>query len=290
MASVTCPQCGTPVLSGAAICTACGHQLDEPVAAAPPVDVVAPEQANADAPYESPPPRTTLPGTEVPQKPRTSLDAPRLLNETRERWGVEASSPTFIAALLMAALAFLIGTYAVISYLIADLGEVRQKLDAAIWLQLASGAGIGAAALLVLERWRSSTVPADSRGLDLRVGLAICALVLIFVLLGLFKGQDESQDAMDAWMSYAQLFAILAIGWFAISRPIPLEVMSLPSVVIGMGAVAVGLILLLIGTLQARSDDFSSFVSGLSFQGAGIALMLLALGWFLGLTPRRTVG
>jgi hypothetical protein len=177
---------------------------------------------------------------------------------------------------------------AVTSYLIAGDADTLQKLDAATWLQLARGLAIGGAALLVLARWQSPSQrsPADRPNPDLTIGLGIAAFAGLFSLLGLFKGLDESFDAQNAWFNFALIFAFLAAGWFAISRPVPPNVGTLAAHAVGIGLVVAGVIALVIGQIQGLSEDFSTYVSGLSFQGVGTVAMILALAWFLGMRPR----
>jgi hypothetical protein len=190
-----------------------------------------------------------------------------------------------IAGLSMALIGLLISIPAVFSYLTAGDADTLQKLDAATWLQLARGLVIGGAALLVLARFQA---PADGGPVgwpnpDLTIGLGIAGFAGLFSLLGLFKGLDESFDAQNAWFLFAIIFAFLAIGWFAISRPVPQTVGTLATPMIGIVLVAVGVIALVIGQIQGLSEDFSTYVSGLSFQGVGTVAMLLAFAWFLGM-------
>jgi hypothetical protein len=280
----TCPQCGNALPPGEGACPICGHQLQVgPSQSPPPQDPPSPA-----APGAPPPP----PAAEAPRPaggPATAQATAAVsdvIDQTLERWNV-ARSGILIAAFVLALLAFLVATFANISYLSAGDIDSNQKFDAQIWFNLALGAAIAAAALLILVRWQSGRPGAASMDSpDFRVGMAMAGLVALFCLAGLFKGFDDSFDAQDSWFNYARVFAFLTIGWLVISRPIPQAVAGMSSVTIGLLIVAVGAGALVLGQFMGLSDDFSTFVTGVSFQSLGVVAMFLALGWFLGLERR----
>lgn len=256
--AATCPNCGNALAEGVSTCANCGHQL---------------------APPSSDPPPSGGPTFSRPAAPSAvNVD----LAEMRKRWGVK-QTPYFTTALALAAVALAVGTLAVISYLIAGDTDTEQKLDAQAWFSLSIGLSIGAAAVMILVRLQSGAPAAAADKQDWQFALVILGFAAIFSLLGLFKGFDKGLDALDAWFSYATLFAFLAVGFFALSRPTPAALGGLKAPVIGVIVIAVGVLLLLIGTMQARSNDFSTYASGLAFERFGQVLMLVALAWFLGL-------
>jgi hypothetical protein len=108
-------------------------------------------------------------------------------------------------------------------------------------------------------------------------------LTAAFLLAGLFKGTDESYEALDAWYRYAQLFAFLAIGWCAISRPVPSALGTMNSLMVAYIAAGVAGAAGLIGLLMGLSNDNSTFLTGLSFQSVGLVVALLIIAWFLGM-------
>ena len=227
-------------------------------------------------------------GSEMGDRPARQVTAPSVdLNAMRERWGVE-QTPVLLAGLLLTALALLAGSLGVTSYLIAGDDEFLQKLDAQVWLRLALGLAFGGAALLVFARWQSPRlrVATGEKNPDLNIGFVLGGLTLVFAFAGMIKGLDESFDATNAWFGYAYVFAVVTIGWFAISQPVPDAVGTVSASAIGLGLVAAGVIALVIGQVQGMSEDNSTFISGLAFQGLGTVAVLLALGWFLGLRPR----
>jgi hypothetical protein len=207
-----------------------------------------------------------------------------MITDVRSRWGVE-QSPVFIAMLVMAAAAILFATVAVTSGLIAGDDEFEQRFDASVWFQLATPLAIGAAALCVLLRWQSGPTRGEAHREDQTFLYALMGLSLIWALLGVFKGFDEGLDAADYWFSYSLVFALLAVGFAALARPTPAVLGTVNSVSFGLGWVGLGVVLALIGTIQGRSNDFSTFASGIALQQAGLVLMTLALAWFLGLRP-----
>jgi hypothetical protein len=207
-----------------------------------------------------------------------------MLADVGSRWGV-AQGPIFIAAIIMAALAVLLSTIGVISFLTAGDGETLQKFDAEVWFWVATGLAIGAAAFCILLRLQGKelTGAPDPSGPDLPAGLVLQGLTLAFIVAMLIKGFDESFDAVFAWASYAEIFAVLAIAWFVITRPTPKALAGLDASVVGMGAVAAALVVLVIGLFQGRSEDFSTYVQGVAFLRGGIVVMLLAFAWFIGM-------
>ena len=50
---------------------------------------------------------------------------------------------------------------------------------------------------------------------------------------------------------------------------------------------AAGIILLLIGQIQGLSNSLDSYIGGLAWQAMAISVIILDLGWFLGMQPRR---
>jgi hypothetical protein len=205
-----------------------------------------------------------------------------MLDDVRSRWGV-GQSPALIGALVLALVALAVGTLAVISYLIAGDDEPSQKFDAQVWFALALPLAFGAAALFVLVRLQSGPLRGEAGAQDWQGYLVLNGFAVVFALLGLIKGFDESFEALDAWFSYSVVFSFLALGLAAVARPVPATVAGTSASVVGLAAVGIAVVILLIGTLQGRSDDFSTYAQGISLQRAGFVLMILAFAWFSGM-------
>lgn len=274
MTTANCPNCGAEIDAGREVCSACGYtpatgasEGSSPPAASPaPTPVHDPASASPK-------------GAGVP-----SVNA--VVDDLRERLGVERS-PYFLAGLGFALIALVIGSLAVASYLTAGSGEIDQKFDAQVWFTLATGAAIACTALLVYVRLQSGGPPAVTQQ-NLQISLGLLGLTLVWTLLGLYKGLDEGIDAVDAWMSYAGVFAFLAIGWYAVARPTPNVLAGVPAATIGLVAIGVASAMLVIGLVQGRSDDFSTYVTGITWQRGGVVLMLLAFAWFAGMRPNSS--
>jgi hypothetical protein len=267
--SGNCPNCGSTLPPGAIACARCGHKLAEP------------------APTEAPPaagPTFQKPSAQQQQ----SIDLAGAFADVRKRWKVEHSN-VFIAALAMAVLAFLISTIAGPSLVAAGDDAFDRRIDNGVWLQLAFGLALGAAALCILIRWESGPpeMTADTERIDFRVGAGLAGVTLLFMLLSLFKGFDGSFDGVDSWFRYAMVYAALVVAIFAISRPIPPTIGGTTSTMVGQVAIGIGAALLVIGQFMGLSNSNDTFVNGLAFQSVGIILMILSLGWFLGLQPKN---
>lgn len=267
--SGNCPNCGSTLPPGAIACARCGHQLKEA------------------APSEAPP--AAGPTFQKPSaQPQQSLDLAGAFADLRKRWKVENSN-LFLAALAMAVLAFLISTIAGPSLVAAGADNLGRRIDNGVWLQLAFGLALGAAALCILIRWESGPPDhtADTERIDFRVGGGLAGVTLLFMLLSLFKGFDGSFDGVDSWYRYANVYSVLTVAIFAISRPIPPTIGGAASTMIGQVAIGIGVALLVIGQFMGLSNKNDTFVNGLAFQSVGIILMTLSLGWFLGFQPRE---
>jgi hypothetical protein len=267
-ASGNCPNCGSTLAPGAIACARCGHQLSDP------------------APPEAPPggPSFSKPPASVP----SAIDVASIIADTRRRWGVENNN-IFLAAAVMAVIAFLISTVAGPSLVAADAEAFNRRIDNSVWLQLAFGLALGAASLAVLIRWQSG--PPERSGasqMDFRIGAGLAGVTLVFVLLGLIKGFDGSFDGVDSWSRYANVYAMLVLAVFAISRPVPSRLGGTESTLVGLVAVCVSVAGLVIGQFMGLSDQNDTFVNGLAFQNLGVILMTLSLAWFLGLQPRAS--
>lgn len=283
--TMNCPNCGSQLPPGAISCARCGHQLATPTtpsASAPP-----------------PPPDEPAAVTVTPTSARSSQalanagqSLSQLLADAAGRWGVDKRSPVFTAAAALFTLAFLIGTFALFNLLRAGSDEFDQKSDAAVMFNLALALALGFAALAVLSRLEGGIPAGEPASQDQRIFLAACGLIVVFTLLSLYKGLDESLDAASAWYRYALLFTFFAMGFAFLTRPTPATVGSLSSRIIGLVAVGVSVIFGVVGMIQGRSDDFSTFAMGVTLGDAAIVLAGLAFAWFLGMRkamPSRSV-
>jgi hypothetical protein len=205
-----------------------------------------------------------------------------MLSDLRLRWGLE-QSPVFTGALVLAGLALVLGTIAVIMFLIAGDTDLGQKDDAFAMFAVAIPAAVGAAGLLTYLRLEAGPLSGDVHPQDRNIGFVIFGFSLVFTLLMLYKGLDEGLDAETAWYYYALLFAFFAMGFCLIAKPIPAILGGIASSMIGLIGVAVGIIFAVIGALQYRSDDFSAYAMGYSMIDAAFVVMLLVLAWFLGM-------
>ncbi|HUF52248.1 MAG TPA: hypothetical protein VMR52_00555 [Dehalococcoidia bacterium] len=212
----------------------------------------------------------------------SSVDVAALLTDARSRWGVE-QSPVFTAALVLAAAAFVLGTIAVILFLVAASDDPGQRDDAFAMFSVAIPAAIGAAALLAYLRLEAGTLSGPVHSQDRMIGFAIYGLCLVFTLLMLYKGLDESLSAETGWYYYALLFAFFALGFNIIARPVPAVLAGVASAMIGFVGIAVAMVVAVIGALQYRSDDFSTYAMGYTLIDAALIVALLSIAWFLGM-------
>lgn len=267
---VNCPNCGSTLAPGVMACARCGHKLNVEPAAEP----------AAPAGPQFPRPATAAPS------PPASLNVQQMLVDTRARWGIQ-QTPYFAGVIALAGLALLVGTIAHISYLTAGSAAFAKHLHNAVWLALSIGFAFAAAALAVLVRRASGTQPAaTAQNPDLRVAAGLAGLALLFALVGMIIGMGGRGLAADSWERYAQLFAFLALAWVVLSRPVPAELGTTSTATIGLIALAGGVGALVIGQIMGLSNSNDSYVGGVSWQAAGIVLVTLVLGWFLGMRPK----
>jgi hypothetical protein len=268
MATLNCPNCGSTAMPGATTCSNCGASLtplpDDPTPDSPPA---AGPDAEASGPTFS---RPAMPGLSF---------SPAALSK---RWGVE-QSPVLIVALVLAAVALLAGTVAVISLLLADVDEFDQKDDAHVLFYLAIPLALGAAALMAHLRLKAGAPESKPAIHDQRIAYGLFGLSVVFALLSLFKGFDESLSAEAAWYDYSQLFAFFALGMAIISRPIPRALGSIDASMIGLIAVGIAVVFGVIGGIQARSGSFSTYAMGVTMEDGALIAATLALAWFLGM-------
>jgi hypothetical protein len=267
---VNCPNCGSTLAPSVAFCARCGHKLGE-------------EPTGTTASGQPLPRPATVP---PPPPAAASIDIRTIVNDVCERWGVSQTS-YLAATAALAGLALVIGTIAHISYLTAGSAAFAKHLHNAVWLALSIGFAFAAAALAVLVRRASGTQPAaTAQNPDLRVAAGLAGLALLFALVGMIIGMGGRGLAADSWERYAQLFAFLALAWVVLSRPVPAELGTTSTATIGLIALAGGVGALVIGQIMGLSNSNDSYVGGVSWQAAGIVLVTLVLGWFLGMRPK----
>jgi hypothetical protein len=214
-----------------------------------------------------------------------SLNLSTLLPDARARWNVK-QTPYLSAAMALGVMALLVGTLAHISYLTAGTDEVLKQDHDFMWETLANGLAFAAAVVaLMVRRDSGPTHLADVRGPDFRIGAGLAAIAVLFAFVGTIIGMGGRYNASDSWLHYSQLFAFLALAWLIISRPIPAALGSVSATTIGLGVVAAGVGALLIGQITGMDNSNSSYIGGVSWQAMGIAVITLALGWFLGMGP-----
>lgn len=266
---INCPNCGSTLAPGVAACARCGHKLAEE------------EVPEAVA---VPGPRFPRPATAGPP-PVTSLNFGTLLADARERWNVQ-QTPYLSVAMALAGLALLIGTFAHISYLIAGTDELWKQAHDAMWQTLAQGLAFAAAVIALMVRRQSGPAyEADVRGLDFRVGGGLAALTVLFALVATVLGMGSRFAASNSWANYSQVFAFLALAYLIISRPVPATLGRFSATMIGLGIVAAGVTVLVVGQISGMDTSNDSFYGGIAWQAMGIAVITLALGWFLGMAP-----
>jgi hypothetical protein len=266
---INCPNCGSTLAPGVAACARCGHKL---------AVEETPEPAAVSGP-QFPRPATAT------RTPATSLKLGALLTDARERWNVK-QTPYLSAAIALGIMALLVGTLAHISYLTAGSAEVLKQDHDFMWETLANGLAFAAAVVVLMVRRDSGPAHlADVRGPDIRIGAGLAAIAVLFAFVGTVIGMGGRYAAADSWMHYSQLFAFLALAWLIISRPIPAALGTVSATTIGLAAVAAGIGALLIGQITGMDNSNSSYVGGISWQAMGIAVITLALGWFLGMAP-----
>jgi hypothetical protein len=210
-----------------------------------------------------------------------------MLGDLRSRWGIE-QSPAFSAVLVMWAVAFAVGTFSVISWLTAGDGDFEQQSDASVSAFFSVVVAVGAAALLAYLRADAGRLEGEAHQQDQRLFYALCGLSIIFLLLSLFKGLDESLDAEAAWYHYSLLYALFALGFALIAKPTPAALGGLATEIVAYVAVGLAMLFGVVGVIQGRSNDFSTYSMGVSLLDAAFVLVTLALAWFLGLRRAGT--
>jgi DNA-directed RNA polymerase subunit RPC12/RpoP len=267
---INCPNCGSTLAPGVAACARCGYKL-----------IVEPTPEPA-APSR---PQFPRPATAVPP-PATSLNLGALLTDARERWNVK-QTPYLSAAIALGVLALLVGTLAHISYLTAGSDEGLKKDHDFMWLVVADGLAFAAAVVaLVVRRESGPTHAADFRGPDFRIGAGLVGITVLFSLVGVVIGMGGRGAAEDSWTHYSQLFAFLALAWLIISRPVPAALGTVSATTLGLVLAAAGVGALLVGQISGMRNSNDSYFGGVAWQAMGIAVITLALGWFLGMAPR----
>lgn len=286
---VNCPNCGSQLPPGAPACARCGERFDaeiEPVVASAPIEEAPPPPK---PPSAMPSPRaTSSSGT----GPASSGDAGKALQqylgELRERWGLEAT-PFFIGVVVLAGLAVALGTIAHIILLTAGDSDASKHFDYPVWLTTAGGFAFIALVVAVLVRREGpgTPPPPDMQSIDFRVGVAIGGLAALFALIGTVLGMGGHFEAAESWERYAAIFAFLSATWLILSQPVPELIGTTKATTIGLVVAAVAIVMLLIGQVQGLSNSYDTYVGGISWQAMAISIIVLDLGWFLGMQPRR---
>lgn len=289
---MSCPNCKSQLAPGAVACARCGHRLETPAPpVADPAGVPTPVSSDPATQYE-PTPMASASARSSEAVSNVGQTLSQMVADAAGRWSVDRRSPVFGAVAALFALAFLIGTVALFNLLRADPGEFDQKSDAAVMFNLALALSLGFAALSLLLRLEGGIPSGDPAPQDQRIFFGMSGLIVAFTLLSLFKGLDESLSAESAWFRYALIFSFLAMGFAAITRPTPGMVGAVASRTIGLVVVGLSVIFGIVGLIQGRSADFSTFAMGVTLGDAAIVLAGLAFAWFLGMRkvmPSRSV-
>jgi len=283
---VNCPNCGSQLPPGAPSCARCGErfdiELEAPVASAPIAQAPPPPKPASATPSPRAASASGASGGDI------AKSVQQYLAEVRERWGLEGT-PFFIGVIVLAAAAILIGTIAHISYLTAGSDEVTKQLDDGVWLTTAGALAFGALVVAILVRYDAPRTPPppDMQSTDFRIGLALAGLTVLFALIGAILGMSGRAEAADSWEKYAAIFAFVGATWFVLSQPVPEMIGATKATTIGLVVGVVALVMLLIGQLQGLSNSYDTYIGGVSWQAMAISVIILDLGWFLGMQPRR---
>ena len=264
--SLTCPNCGSTAMEGAATCNNCGSLLTPP----------APQQPS------EPPPEPAGAGGPKFSQPGTAGGFSLNLADVAKRWNVE-QSPILIAALAMLGVALAVGTYAIITSLLAGDTDFEARSDAQALFLFAIPLSVGASALMAYLRLQAGPLSGEPDEQDRQFMYVLYGFSIAFMLPMLFKGFDEGLEAETAWYYYAQLFAFFALALCLIAKPVPSQMGTTSSSMIGLIAVGVAVVAGAIGVIQGMSSDFSSFAIGVTLEDAALVLMTLSLAWFLGM-------
>ena len=89
---------------------------------------------------------------------------------------------------------------------------------------------------------------------------------------------DEDLIKMGAWATFAQVWALLTLGWLAFTRPLDARTSQL------FGAVGSGLAVLvgIIGLSTGLGDDYIDYSHGASWLNMGIGFSFPGVGALLG--------
>lgn len=309
----TCPTCGASLLPNAKFCAKCGSSVAQARTAAeaaqpeappqrppagPPTASVPPEAPTA--PMSPPPPSpAAATGTGVPQQPEPATTPPTAtpvsaaptitisldwLNDMASRWGGVATSYLMGGAAL-AAVALIMALAAHINYLVAERGI--EQVHADIWLTVSFVIVLAAVGSLALGRTSAEGRPASANIGDLWVGIGLSGMAGMSAFVGLILGLDERFDAMASWMSFALVWAFVALGWLLVSRPVPREWTFQRGAAIGGAFLGAAALFALIGLAVGLGDDFGDFIRGQSWLQFALTGAVLGIGWLFGLRPQE---
>lgn len=210
-----------------------------------------------------------------------SFDINKEMGAMRQRWGLPQST-YLTAALVLLAVAFVLGTIGHFLYLSADDLDGQANGDALY--NIAIGAALAAGALMVLVRWQNGGAAGGARD-DLRIAGALVGLAVAWLVLCIIFGFDKRLDAEFGWFRYAQIFAFMALAWCAVSRPVPTTVNGIPTVQAAIITLLVSAAIYVIGGFMSTSNSYSTFSTGVTLQDIGFVLVILVFAAFLGLAP-----
>jgi hypothetical protein len=282
---VNCPNCGSQLPPGAPSCARCGERFD-----------VEPEVTlEAEAPAPEPPPK--LPSATPPPRATTgtghaaSGDAAKAIQEyladSRARWGLE-QTPFLLAVVALTLLAFVIGTIALSLLLTAGSDDIKRQLNNAVWLTTAGAAAFGGLVLAILVRNEATGSPAapDVNSVDFRAAMVVGGLALLWSLIAVITGMGGHPENGEAWARYSAVFAFITATLLVLAQPVPVMLGTMKTTTIGVIAAGVAAVALFIGTIQGMSDSFDTYIGGLALQQLAINVLILDLGWMLGMQRR----
>lgn len=209
------------------------------------------------------------------------------LSDARERWGVEGT-PFFMGVMGLVAIAILLGTLAHVSVLTAGAADFNKRADFYVWSTSATALALGALVVAVLIRFdaKGSPAPAYSQSIDFRVGVGLAVLTVLFALIGVIVGMGGHPDSAGTWERYATMFSFVTATWFVLSQPVPETIGTTKATTIGLIIAAVALPMLVIGQIMGLGNSTGSYVGGVSWQAMAISIIVIDLGWFLGMQRR----
>jgi hypothetical protein len=202
-----------------------------------------------------------------------------------ELWQRVGSGPLLAAALLGAS-----GLIFAVVGLQMTLGGVAfssGEYHGIVWLGLATILVLGSVGWASAARayMRQHGVWSANTDFVIAGGLAALAVIFGFVGLGISLAYDQFSSSstlnVSAWETFAQVWAFLAFGWLALTRPIDTRTSQL----LGGAGTALALLFGVVGLATGLGDTADDFVKGGGWISQGLVFAVIGAGALFGAAP-----